>query len=167
MDTTQTAIEHEALWRLIIEDPRLAELPFRVETNARGQIILSPHRYKHSKAQYQIARLIEEHAEQAGLDGDCSVEVAIATPQGLRTADVGWMASEREADVEARYGPDAFPLPVAPDVCVEVRSPSNTAEELLEKRALYLGQGAREVWIVDEAGQIAFYDADGNGPPRR
>lgn len=160
METTQTT-ETDALWRMLIEDLRFADLPFKLDTNLRGQIILSPHRYKRSKAQYQIARLIEEHAERAGLEGDCSVEVAVATSRGLRTADVGWMTSAREAEVEARYGLDVFPLPVAPDVCVEVLSPSNAAEEMGEKQALYFERGAREVWVVDEAKGVTFYDANG------
>ena len=151
-------------WQALLEDPRFADLPFKLETNARGQIILSPHRYQHSKAQARLVRLMESHAERAGLEGEGSVEVAVATTQGMRTVDVGWMASEREAEMEARFGLDAFPLPVAPDVCVEVLSPSNTAEEMIGKRALYFEQGAREVWTVDEAGRVLFYDANGQRP---
>ena len=157
METTQIDVP----WQALLEDPRFADLPFKLETNVRGQIILSPHRYKHSKKQYRIGRLIEEHAERAGLEGDCSVEVAVATSQGLRTVDVGWMASEREAEVERRFGLDVFPFPIAPDVCVEVISPSNTAEEMIGTRALYFERGAREVWVVEEAGQVLFYDANG------
>jgi Uma2 family endonuclease len=45
----------------------------------------------------------------------------------------------------------------APEICIEVISPSNTAEEIAEKRALYFEAGAREVWICELDGRLSFY----------
>ncbi|MBV8175315.1 MAG: Uma2 family endonuclease, partial [Verrucomicrobia bacterium] len=45
----------------------------------------------------------------------------------------------------------------APEICVEVLSPSNTAEEMAEKGALYFEAGAHEVWLCGVDGKIAFY----------
>jgi Uma2 family endonuclease len=44
----------------------------------------------------------------------------------------------------------------APEICVEVLSPSNTSGEISEKIALYFEAGAREVWI-SEKGTLQFY----------
>ena len=57
--------------------------------------------------------------------------------------------------------PEAAACPVAPEVCVEVVSASNTAAEMAHKRRLYVERGAQEVWVVAEDGAVAFYDAGG------
>ena len=44
----------------------------------------------------------------------------------------------------------------APEICVEVLSPSNTPEEMSEKIALYFESGAREVWICEQ-GTLQFH----------
>lgn len=41
----------------------------------------------------------------------------------------------------------------APDLLIEILSPSNRGHDLLTKRALYARAGLREYWIVDPAGQ--------------
>ena len=52
--------------------------------------------------------------------------------------------------------PDPFPekwIPAMPDLAVEVRSPSNTHNELREKARMYLRHGTTVVWIVMPATQ--------------
>ncbi len=51
--------------------------------------------------------------------------------------------------------------PVAPEICVEVLSSSNTQAEMQEKRMLYFEKGAEEVWVCAESGDMHFYDASG------
>ena len=146
-----------SLWEAILEDPRFHDLPYKVETNARGQILLSPHTFKHSKAQKRVEQLLDRLAEGRGLAGEAYSEVAIQTTDGVRTSDVVWLSAEREAEMP----PDAPACPIAPEVCVEVLSSSNTAEEMARKRRLYTERGALEVWTVAESGAVAFYDAEG------
>ena len=45
----------------------------------------------------------------------------------------------------------------APEICVEVLSPSNSEPEMNEKRALYFEAGAHEVWICDLDGKMEFH----------
>lgn len=59
-------------------------------------------------------------------------------------ADVAFIGKEKLA----RFGvPDSF-FPTAPDLAVEVISPSNTSEEISTKVEDYLNSGSRLVWIV-------------------
>ena len=40
---------------------------------------------------------------------------------------------------------------------MEILSPSNSMEEMAEKRALYFEAGAREVWLCELDGRLSFY----------
>src|SRR5215212_11577529 len=66
-------------------------------------------------------------------------------PDSVLGADVAFISHERLAKIE---NPDKFG-PFAPDLAVEVMSPSNTAREMEEKVALYFGAGARAVWVFN------------------
>jgi Uma2 family endonuclease len=87
-----------------------------------------------------------------------SVELAIGTSKGVKVIDVAWMSSERFTEIDA----EAEPTPIAPKLCVEVRSSANTEGEMKEKRALYFEAGAEEMWIVEEDGAVSFYNEDGS-----
>jgi len=65
-----------------------------------------------------------------------------------------------------RHGlPGTFP--VAPELCVEVVSPSNSMIEIHEKAATYLAAGAHEVWLVGEDGTIEMFGASGGSARAR
>jgi Uma2 family endonuclease len=85
------------------------------------------------------------------------VECAIQTDKGVKVADVAWRSDE----FVSRHG-EATPYLSAPDICVEVLSPSNSKAELDEKRALYFARGAQEVWLYHEDGRIEFFSPHGS-----
>jgi hypothetical protein len=86
----------------------------------------------------------------------------LATPSTLRIAKAPayrcqmWGSSGRVVPHDESSAP-----PIAPEICVEVRSPSTTDEEMAEKRALYFEAGADEVWICDADGTMHVFDAEG------
>ncbi len=147
MPTTRT--KQQAQWQEIVRDPVLQGLPYKIETNARGQLVLSPHKNRHSKLQTALFLLLQKHASE----GLISVEFALATPHGVKAPDVVWMSPEREREMSET----GDPATLAPEICVEIMSASNTMEELADKRALYREIGAEEVWVVDEDGTIRFF----------
>ena len=61
-----------------------------------------------------------------------------------------------------KYG-EVTPLKVAPEICIEILSPSNSNTEIVDKIDLYLAKGAKEVWIVDESGKIVGVGKAGYG----
>lgn len=150
MPTTTT--REQERWGEIVSNPLLSDLPYKVETNAQGQIILSPHTNAHSKTQRALQKLLDRHAP----DGEVYPEFAIATPQGVKSPDVVWASPDREREM-AKTGD---PTTLAPEICIEVLSGSNTVDSMQEKRAIYREAGADEVWIVEQDGCIRVYRDD-------
>ena len=64
-----------------------------------------------------------------------------ADPPTLRGPDVGFVRAGRKIDPNAR-------IQGAPDLAVEIVSPSDTASGLMRKVQQYLSSGARTVWVV-------------------
>lgn len=60
----------------------------------------------------------------------------------------------------AKHG-DETPYQAAPEICIEVLSPSNSAGEMNEKIRLYLEKGAHEVWLCGKNGEVTRYDSNG------
>jgi Uma2 family endonuclease len=122
--------------------------PHRIELNARGKIELSPASNLHRRMQ---ARLASAFATQLPV-GEAITECSVLTQIGIRVPDVGW-ASAEFLDTHGNS-----PFPRAPEICVEITSPSNSDDEITEKIRAYLAAGAREVWIVGEDGAIESHD---------
>lgn len=147
--TIQRAQEHQERWDEIVRDPSLRDLPYKVETNRRGQIVLNPHTAEHSDLQEDIQNLLREHAPE----GRQPPEYPIVTSEGVKQADVVWMSPDRRAEMKTTGDPPTL----APEICVEVLSPNNRWTNIEEKIDLYLEAGAREVWVVDTEHQIRVF----------
>lgn len=138
-------------WEELLADPELRKIEGRVETDRFGRILMSPPpAYDHGGYQSEIAYILKRQLK----NGRVTTETPISTSKGVRAADVVW-ASDGFID---GLPEKCVCLPSAPEICVEVVSPSNTREELLEKRALYFEAGALEFWLCVE-GRMSFYSA--------
>ena len=147
--TTADPLDHQARWGEVSRDPVLRNLPYKVETNAQGQIIVSPRQNAHSFLQARARDLLQKHMSK----GMVVPEFAIATRQGVKVPGLIWTSSARKAEMEKTGDPTTR----APELCVEVMSETNTQEEMSEKRRLYRDAGAEEVWIVDREGTVRFF----------
>jgi Uma2 family endonuclease len=139
-------------WQEVIEHPALQNLPFKIELNEYGKIEMSPASNRDGRLQTKILLLLEQY----GVDGECYLECSITTRKGVKVADVAW-GSRAFFD---SYG-EQTPLPMAPDICIEILSPSNSKAEMVEKVDLYLAKGAREVWLCDDDGRIEIHTPAG------
>jgi len=139
-------------WAEVIENPFLKDLPFKIELNEWGKILMSPASNSHGMKQFDIGTMINRSKRS----GQVIIECSIQTPKGTKVADVAWAS---DAFI-AKHG-DVTPYEVAPEICVEVTSPSNSMGEMQEKIELYLHQGATEVWLCDLQGNISYYDKSG------
>jgi Uma2 family endonuclease len=116
-------------WGRALRDPSLRDLPYKIETNEYGQLVMSPQKPKHGHAQSRIDVLLSELVTSPGRG---AVEFAVGTSNGVKLPDVVWISEERWS----RIPTDADASPVAPEICVEVHSKSNSPAEIDEKRRL-------------------------------
>ncbi len=147
-----TVVHPRMTWEALCANPALRDLPYKIETNDYGQIVMSPTSQKHSTYQTQIICLLGRLLRGGG----ALPENAVQTLDGTKVADVTWAPHA----FPRRYL-DAFDLPEAPPICVEVLSPTNTRGEITGERELYFERDAREVWVCDLEGEMTFYNPDG------
>lgn len=147
-----TTEELAARYRALCEDPLYANVPGKIEIDVWGRMVMTPPGYYHGTLQARLAQKL-----RAALGGEASVEAPIATAAGLFLADVAWA----DRGFAARHRDD-LALMHAPEICIEVVSPSNSVKEMSEKRDAYLAAGAREVWIVyPKSKRCEFYGPQG------
>jgi Uma2 family endonuclease len=84
--------------------------------------------------------------------GRVTTECPLSTSDGVKAVDVAWLRPGRAQDLRSTAC-----LVHAPDLCVEVLSPSDMPAEIAEKMALYFEAGAREVWTCDQDGTLEFH----------
>ena len=141
-------------WREVVDNPYLRDLPFKLELNEDGKVefAMSPASNRHSLLQGKLQALLLRCLPHGVQMPECS----ILTSKGVKVADVVWASNM----FFERYR-DATPYPKAPELCIEVASPSNTTDELAKKTQLYLEAGAVEAWIVCGDGVVEVYGPEG------
>lgn len=139
-------------WAKVCNDPTLRDLPYKIELNAFGTIEISLASTRRARLQGEIACQLGQQLK----DGGVFAEVPVYTTVGVRVPDVAWASNE----FITRHG-EATPLPQAPEICVEIQSPSNPMRELVMKADAFIAAGAREVWIVTENGEMSVLTAQG------
>jgi Uma2 family endonuclease len=136
-------------WTELINDPEIAKIEGRVETDRYGHVIMSPPpAARDGSYQSEIAYLLRSLMPTGRIFTECP----ISTADGVRAADVAWASSESVQELGNRV---VFAR--SPEICVEVLSPGNTDAEIQEKMALYFDAGAKEVWLCETSGAMKFY----------
>jgi len=139
-------------WQRMTVDPLLAEIPYKLELNEKGAIEVNPPTTRHAFIQAFVTRELARQRPEGTTFTECPVETEI----GVRVPDVVWASPAFMARHRAQSS-----FRRAPELCVEVLSPSNSSAEMGEKVAAYLAAGAREVWLVADDGVPEIYTSDG------
>jgi len=135
-------------WQAICDNPIFNDLPFKCETDRWGHVVMSPATNKHSWLQGEILYRLRQHCQEGYAFPECSIQ----TSQGVKVADVVWGSQ----DFFQRNHLDN-PYQQAPEIVVEILSPSNSIAEMTEKQQLYFACGAKEFWLCDEKGILQFH----------
>jgi len=143
-------------WAELLADRELAKVEGRIETDRHGHIIMSPPPApSHGSYQSEIAYLLRTSLRK----GRVLTECPISTADGVKAADVAWASPQKMKELSGQVC-----FPSAPEICVEVISPSNTKAEIAEKMSLYFDAGAQEVWLCDDDGTMSFFVGGGERP---
>ncbi len=143
-----------ARYRELCDDPRFANLQGKIELDHWGQIRMSPANNFQGVLQMRLGQ------RMAALGGQAIAEAVVQTRAGISVADVAWASA---AFMQA-HGTET-PFTQAPELCIEIASPSNSRKALREKMDACLAAGAKEVWIVfPQTKRFEFYDATGLVP---
>lgn len=101
----------------------------------------------HGRLTLCIGRLVDHQVNASGLEMDVGVSTGFQMGGNtLRFPDVHVTRWERMADYDESAG--GWPQ-FAPDVAIEVVSPSNTSAVLARKTEEYFANGCRAVWVAD------------------
>jgi Uma2 family endonuclease len=128
----------------------------------RGELkVMSPSKLPHGILCARVAAELYGFVRERDLGVVVGAEtgfIVARDPDTVLGVDAGFISHERLSTVEDL---DKF-FPSAPDLAVEVMSPSNTMREMEEKAALYFGAGARAVWVFNPKRRTAVvYSSSG------
>ncbi len=121
-------------WAEVIKNPMLRNLPFKIELNRLGQLLMTPASNLHGNIQAKVGIGIQRRMR----GGEIIYECSIRTSDGVKVADVAWAS-----DSFVRRNGFRTPYTEAPEICVEIASPSNTEEAFLQKSRFVFGEGCR------------------------
>lgn len=115
----------------------------------RGEIVqISPAKYIHGKIAMEIGSLLNDYVKKNKLGVVCAAEtgfIVSRNPDTIRAPDAMFISNER---LSQQFEPDFF-LPFAPDLAVEVISPSDRWVEVEEKLDEYFRSGVRLAWVIE------------------
>lgn len=114
----------------------------------RGEVLTMPlPGGRHGAIAMEIAWQLNSHVKLRGLGRIYAAETGFLierNPDTVRGADVAFVRSER---LPLIVQPDKH-VPFAPDLAVEVVSPSDRPAEIRDKVRAWLAAGAHAVWVV-------------------
>lgn len=151
MGEVKTLMTAEQLWDL--GDTRRTEL-------VRGELIeMSPVGGRHACLVARLLHWMYQYAigKKMGAVGTEWGFVLARDPDVVRAPDIAFVAAARVAGAES----EGF-FAGAPDLAVEVLSPSDKASDIQAKTRDYLVAGARLVWVIDSETQtVTIYRPSG------
>ena len=116
-----------------------------------GRIVpMTPTSPAHGRIEVNVAAALKQFLRTQNLGVVMAGEVGVFTgrnPDTVRAPDVLFLSHERDARRTSRQG---F-LDVAPELAVEILSPTDRPDQVRRKLAEYFAAGVRLAWVIDPA----------------
>ena len=140
----------------VAEFERLPDDGNHHELDEGDLIVMPPTGLRHGRVMRLVARALDRYAMQTGSGEvllDCGFRLAADTVQA---PDVAFIRDDRRTKVTERIGD------FAPDLAVEILSPSDNAGRLQRKIGHYFAAGTSAVWVLDpESKTVSVYERSG------
>lgn len=125
-----------------------------------GQMFMTPSPTgRHQRVSMRIGRVLSNFVYGTGIGEILAAPYdVVLTEHDIVQPDILFVADARRGLVD-----DEGPLRGAPDLVIEILSPSTAQRDRVEKRALYARAGVRSYWLVDLAqNSITVIDLPGD-----
>ena len=123
-----------------------------------GELTMSPSpNFRHQDTVWNLGQILRVFAKEHGLGVDSGAPMdVILEPNTIVQPDLLFIRSDN-------IGIIGDVIEGAPDLCVEVLSPSTSLHDRHTKKAVYARCGVPEYWIIDPArGIVSVFEIDGD-----
>jgi Uma2 family endonuclease len=130
---------------------------------SEGELIVSPSaNYFHNQSRDEFSACLRAFVKNNKLGGVvCEMDFQLGEDT-VRRPDIAFMSAARLQGVDL----SRVPLPLAPDLAIEIVSPSDRAVDLLLKVAQYLAAGTKAVWLFYPNTCLAYRYVAGKSSPK-
>ena len=128
-----------------------------------GLITMSPTGFEHGIVSARIAQRLHDFVRPRGLGYICGAETGFIlqrNPDTVRAPDVAFVCKEKVSSLPTSFAE------FAPDLAVEIISPTDRSGEMEQKIADYLAAGTRLVWVVYPATKTVYVYRPGRAVQR-
>ncbi len=151
-------LNEETFERLCHDNPDL-----KLELTAKAELVIMPSTgyesgWRNSKLNQRVANWAEENNSGEVFESS----TAFTLPNGAkRSPDVSWISNERIEALPA--GQRKGFARIVPDFVIELRSPSDSLDELKNKMTEYIENGSHLCWLIDPLKkQVHIYRSNGD-----
>src|SRR5262249_26927829 len=130
-----------------------------------GELLMEPSpTFLHNRIRVRIARQLAKFVADHRL-GEITVEMDFRLGlETVRNPDVAFVTNQHLTTIDVKRSP----VDGAPELAIEVISPSNLAQDTLKRVNQFLGAGAKVVWVVyPDLRLIEVHKAGGAGESER
>jgi Uma2 family endonuclease len=120
---------------------------------SEGELIVTPSAsYFHNEIRDHLNARLRAFVESQGLGGVTSETDVKLVGETVRRPDVAFIRAGRLRGIDL----DQVPLPVGPDLVIEIVSKNDRADDLLLKVSQFLAAGAKAVWLLYPNARLAY-----------